>query len=363
MGFSVMPDRGIGIQGPTTKIERRTLRGTRHAVFPFLTMKIENPDANQFPSFLTEEDIVKAVQKSGYPLQTQVASLLKKNFMLHEEWCYLDEDTKNLRTIDILAEKNLYDLNNNSSRVRPRLTLAIECKQSELPYIFFETLSYEYAKDFPMFTGLHNYEIEIRAGDSRDKYITTLTNLLGVNHESFLLAPPVSCKTFSKLNRKGKTVQDLRPEDIEMSGSEAYTRLILPLLKSLFHQKIADQPPETAVYFDFSMVIGVGVLDAPMLTYRIEDNIPKLVGSPWVRVFRHGYIEGNKYDRQRMYAVDLVHSNFLQTYLEEHLEPFSQKFSATALSMHEIIASGKGYVKKSVNAFVGPFQVSSKVGS
>ena len=107
-----------------------------------------NPTTNVLGGGVTEEKLNIAVLKSGYPLQTRVAIALKDNFFVQEEWSFIDNQTDEVRTIDLLAEKHLFD-KQQKVRVRPILNLIIECKQSELPYIFFLANEVRTLPNFP----------------------------------------------------------------------------------------------------------------------------------------------------------------------------------------------------------------------
>jgi hypothetical protein len=101
----------------------------------------ENPPTNQIGPGLSEETVVSAVEESGYPLQVFVSDLLQEKYHVEEEWSYLDRDSDGLRALDMRASMQLYDWKDfkEQPRVRPSLDLLIECKQSELPYVFFES--------------------------------------------------------------------------------------------------------------------------------------------------------------------------------------------------------------------------------
>src|SRR5512141_1401562 len=99
----------------------------------------DNPLSNCLNQGVTEEQVVAAVTKSGYPLQTFVGDLLRSRryvpeepFYVQEEWSYIDPDDRKLRSLDLLAELRLHGWN-PQPRVRPSLSLLIECKQSTLP--------------------------------------------------------------------------------------------------------------------------------------------------------------------------------------------------------------------------------------
>jgi hypothetical protein len=130
-----------------------------------------------------------------------------------------------------------------------------------------------------------------------------------------------------------------------LSGTEAYSGLVLPLIKGIHHLRIAEQPVETAWYFDAHLVLALGVLDAPMIAVSIENGITVLTLIPWVRVLRHEYLEdAEQWERDHLWAVDVVHKDFLTTYLQAHVLPFAQRFSERVLRHTTELATGKGFV-------------------
>ena len=193
-----------------------------------------NPTANQLGAGISEDQIRGAVEKSGYPLQTIVGDLLRfkpvaddANFQVQEEWSYLDRDTKELRTVDLLAELRLHDWE-LQPRVRPHLSLLIECKQSSLPYIFFETSRTPLLIDFPTIAGLREDKIVLTSDDDPSSWTYTVPYALDLDEDPFQSALR-TCHTLSKCVRKGS--------DVELSGSDAYNGLILPLVKALQHKQ------------------------------------------------------------------------------------------------------------------------------
>jgi hypothetical protein len=47
-----------------------------------------NPEDNQLGPGVSEDELTKAIEVSGHPLQTQVAALLAPEFQLQHEWSY-----------------------------------------------------------------------------------------------------------------------------------------------------------------------------------------------------------------------------------------------------------------------------------
>ncbi len=297
-----------------------------------------NPNTNILKSGVEESQIIEAVSTSGYPLQTIVHEILAKSFYVQEEWGYIDSDTNEERAIDLLAEKRLYEFSEPQPRVRPTLDLIIECKQSELPYIFFLTKDKPYTPKFPMIAGLESNNVVITSDDDPSSWNYSVINVLSLDQHPFLRGSPVFCNTFSKCTRKGNK--------LELSGSQSYQGLILPLLKSVLHFEKCERPPKTAYYFDCHVSIGIGVIDGPMVGVRTGKNESELEMLPWVRVVRHqAPDEDVNYHRSNTHAIDIVQKDYFLEYLEKHLMPFANDFSKLALKHHKELADGKGFVQ------------------
>jgi hypothetical protein len=294
-----------------------------------------NPASNQLGHGVTEEQVRTAVDKSGYPLQTEMAELLRPSFSVREEWSYVDRDSKELRSMDLRAEMDLYEWNTHP-KIRPHLTVLVECKQSELPYIFFESKQQMWTLEHPKVYGLHSSSINVSTDDSRSGWTFSIIHALGLHEHAFQNAPAQS-NTFSKCVRKGK--------DLELSGTESYSGLILPMIKALDHLSVAEKPVKTAQYFDAHLSIALAVLDAPMLVAHPEGKTTKLDFAPWVRVMRHEYASNEeKFSRDRQWAVDVVHRDYVEPYLETALLPFAHEFARRVLRHTKELATGKAFV-------------------
>ncbi len=294
----------------------------------------DNPATNQLSAGVTEGAVRSAVDESGYPLQVFVSDLLRNAYFVQEEWAYVDRDTGDLRSMDLRARKSLFDLQ-SQPRVRPVLNLLIECKQSELPYVFFESKGSPRSFEHPVIHGLHKSSISIITDDSRSTWNFSIVRALGLTEHPFQLAQKTS-RTFSKCVRKG--------QKLELSGTDAYSHLILPLVKALEHLGSLEKPVETAVYFDAHLSVALGILDAPMMTARSEPGGTVLEFAPWVRVIRHEYASSEfKHARDRHWMVDVIHKDFLKEYLELHLEPFANEFAKRVLRHPTEIATSRAF--------------------
>jgi hypothetical protein len=296
-----------------------------------------NPVSNVLGPGLTDETVSNAIKESGYPLQLSVARTLRDDFSLVEEWGFSDPETGAVRTIDLVASKELYDWKGPQPRVRPALNLIIECKQSELPYVFFQAGAKCWLPDFPLVSGLRSNLIVITSDDDPSTWSHRPLDLLEVHRHPFLVDGPRFCVTFSKCVRKGS--------DIVLSGSDPYQSIMFPILKAVCHFDSMQRPPATAHYFDCHLVIGLAILDAPMVAVEMTDSGSESRLVPWVRVVRHEPCEGeHEYDRYHAFGVDVVHKDYLRNYIREHVLPFADEFSRLVLKHGSVLAECRGFV-------------------
>lgn len=296
-----------------------------------------NTPENALSAGITDQQILQAVQKSGYPLQTIIANKLGVDFRVQEEWSFVDGDSGALRTLDIWASRRMFDLRSaDQSFVRPTLDLLIECKQSDLPYVFFISATRPQLPEFPYFAGLAQDKISLTTDDDRSTYTETILGALSLSKHPFILNAAEPCMTFSKCTRKGA--------GIELSGTDAFQNTVLPLAKALRYFKKQEEPPKTARYFDCHIPLAVAVLDAPMIAARIEGEQQSLSLIPWVRVVRHEAVPAASwFDRMQTFGIDVVHKSFFDRYLQQHVIPFAQQFSPLAIKHHVELSSGKGF--------------------
>ena len=113
---------------------------------------------------------------------------------------------------------------------------------------------------------------------------------------------------------------------IILSGSNSYNNLILPLVSAFEYYKKIERPPKTAVYFDAYLSFCIGVLDAPMIGVIIKKKKHEKILLPWVRLIKHDPKIINKFNIN-LYVIDIVHKDFFNKYIENHLLPFADFYS------------------------------------
>lgn len=283
---------------------------------------------------ITGQEVIDAVKKSGFPLQTLAADQLSSTFHIQEEWAFRDSDSQETRTLDIFAQKDFWQKEKVQPHTRPELNLLIECKKSESPYVFFLSPNRTYVTDFPVISGLHQDNIALKTDDDRSTYNYSIIHCLDLHSHPFFSDKIPSAMTFSKVIHSGNK--------IELNGDEPFKSLVLPLIKGLRHFKEAAAPPNTALYFDCGITLGVALIDAPLL--GISSKNEDVTNLDWVRVFRRTSEEGkHPLERFKCFAVDIIHKDFLVTYLDEHLLPFMEVFSKLVIKHQKEINTGRGF--------------------
>lgn len=198
-----------------------------------------NPPENQLHAGLTEDMLRDAVTASGYPLQTLVAAkLLDFGFQISEEWVFVDDRSGQPRTLDLHASRRLYDRSQGQERVRPQLALVVECKRSDMPYVFFASSTRPgRGGQAVSVAGLKTTGITISTDDDRSTWTFSVIQALGLADHPFVADPPCVALSFSKAARRGKC--------LELSGSDPYHSLVLPLTKALGGYAARIAPPAT----------------------------------------------------------------------------------------------------------------------
>jgi len=295
----------------------------------------DNPKANSLDNRLPEEKVRQAVEESGYPLQIVVSAGLPAEFVVSEEWSFPDRDSGQARTLDALAVKQ-YEGGTNSL---VRVALLIECKQSKFPFVFFKGPRAPSAFVYPLFAEADLVMVTgMVTGTARSMWELPIVRALSMDHEPLQTIPPV-CSAFSKVVNDKKR--------IELSGTEPYNALVLPLVSALDHyRKEVRRSGGPATHGVQTVLLPVAVLDAPLVLVQVDaaSNHYSLV--PWVRVLRtlpdNRAQHPNQVPWGRRVAIDVVHKEFFATYVNQHVVPFTEKL-ATRIAKHQVlVSSGQG---------------------
>lgn len=290
-----------------------------------------NPERNQLPKGIDEKELIGAIESSGYPLQGLVASILNDRFAVSEEWGYIDRDTKEHRSLDVFAYKKLGS--SMAAPVQPNIALLIECKRSRHPYIFFQSIPNRAIPRFPSVAGLPSGGVSIHEAGGNRSIQASGALALGIDKLPFVEPGPPKCAAFTKAIPSGKRV--------ELSGSDPFNTLVLPLVKAQVHAaqlyKVADKPTRLFP----TLLHCVSVLDAPILLVEKPEDAANPVFTPWVRIVRQeADPDPFSWNRFRFYSIDAVHIDYFPEYVTKHVLPFAEEYGKRAIAFDNILFGG-----------------------
>ncbi len=134
--------------------------------------------------------------------------------------------------------------------------------------------------------------------------------------------------------------------NISLSGTDSYNNLVLPLLKSLQFFDYAEHPSKIANYFKCHLSFAIGVIDGPMVGVKLNENSHEIDFIPWVRVFRQESCDSKEHsEMKKLYAIDIVHKDFFDVFISDHLIPFAENFSTLIMKHQDVIADGRAFAR------------------
>lgn len=217
--------------------------------------------------------ILDAVARSGYPLQARAAEIARSSlgavgmgaYRSYEEWSFLDSESGVIRQLDALIQREILDIDDVDrgdpsiptdprALLRYELDLLIECKQAELPYIFF-TRSDLTAATLPILIGLPHRQFEF--GPPGEEPIVSMSVEDAAIVDSLPRLDPEPAISVSRCYRKGK--------GLELSGEDVFRSLTAPIRKAIEHyQRLSESDLKMRLYHDIRLLHPIVVLDAPM---------------------------------------------------------------------------------------------------
>lgn len=281
-----------------------------------MTEKNEERPALELPPGLSEERLTEAVVNSGYPLQTVAALELDEWFTVLEEWGFLDRTTGEHRSLDLFAWCRL----DSKEQIHPQLVLLIECKRSDLPFVFFASALQRVPQGFPALSGFGGERFQVVAQSSTRE--VKGAEFFSVSDLPFVGKGPTQASSFTKVTTSGKRV--------DLTGDYPYKQVLLPLASAQDHfVQIRKGSGSTRDFVFPGIVLCLAIMDAPMIVARGTPDDPLLENEEWVRIVRQEAARGDRgWDAPRYYVVDAVHRRFLHSYVEDHLLPFSNQLAA-----------------------------------
>lgn len=289
-----------------------------------------NPEENKLPGGVSEDQLRKAVERSGYPLQRSIGEQLRAWFDVAEEWGYVDREKEDQRSLDLLASREIKPCN----RLSAMLALLVECKRTDLPYIFFEAITTRPPRDFPIVAGLQGKDLQIHTDDRRSTSAPP-SRVLGLKECSFVADGPPMCSAMARAERKGK--------ELDLSGTVPFNKAVLPLVSAADY--FVDLQKRITSYhgrIPVCLTHLICVVDGGMVLARGQPSSPQLSMCPWVRLTRQEAARSSQQSSGfwRHYAVDFVHRFYVARFLADHVFPFADEFARRVECVEDLLVEG-----------------------
>ncbi|WGK88340.1 hypothetical protein [Pseudomonas migulae] len=274
----------------------------------------------------TNEQILTALEKSGFLFEQEIATALENNgFHVETSWPYLDQDTKKSREIDLRAVKTF--LHNEELKIQVFAEILVECKDSSSPFVFLErqknkrelTASRPKEYVFPRKTYRKN------VSDNSFKEVPAFAHL-GLASSHYYFNEPSKTTQFSKVVRKGS--------DWVANHEGIYDSLFLPIAKALDARvKSLPSSGQTGDWRIVWLFFPVVVLRDHLMTLTVTGQDKCLTEKGRITFVRNLDSDILKGD----YLVDFVTSEYLQSYIDNDVGKFASAVAELGLSSPSLL--------------------------
>jgi hypothetical protein len=297
---------------------------------------------------ISGKDLLDAINRSGYPFQAEIADHVRTKLSetegseVQEEWAYIDSDAGGVRSLDVFVEAPLHstdDVLKRKKKIRPYLNVLIECKQSELPYIFFLRANSAGYLNFPEIAGMPSADLRIfmepQSSPLKIPFNMSLHDVFACFNLRTFLGPPFNAISAAKAARKGNK--------LELSGEEIYRGLTLPLMKAADYIRADSAREPDAEVLSPKFIASLAVIRAPLIGAYLHQGKIVMLGIPWVRTCR---VEPANADQRtqptgNVRYFDVVHSDFFPDYIEALIKD-SFRLAERMLMCDEVVHAGVG---------------------
>jgi hypothetical protein len=281
---------------------------------------------NSLTAGVTEESLLAAIHKSGYPFQAEVVDRISRhlraihegNFDVDEEWAFVDGDSGSVRAVDALLSIGFPSSPGAVGALGFSAQILIECKQTELPYVCFVRPHIGgHTQTFPEIAGIRSMDMDIYVDedpDGDDPGIAigmSVHDTLAIFDIEFFTRPCPYTVSISKVARKagGK---------LEMTGEDAYRSITLPLLKAADYLGERLGPKKSQRMFGFHPIMEVAVISGPLFSYEKDATGEHLHPINWVRACRlEPSRDGFSSATNSIRYFDIVHESYLEEYFSQ----------------------------------------------
>lgn len=264
----------------------------------------------------TKEEIIKAINDSGYLFEQEIASVFENNnFYIQTNVAFNDTDENKSREIDVMCYKRVfYD---EDRKISIGIRILCECKNNASPFVFICRNKNEVDKRYspPNFIfPKKEYEKPVE-GKPKSFYRISGFKYYEIDNIFPYSASETKATQFCKIIRKGK--------DWCAFHDGIYDSILLPIIKCLEFYKKEDSPmTSNTEWKNFIVYYPIVVLNSDI--YSVDTHIDKetINKNEFISFTR----EINSTKIKDKYLVDFVTKEGLQNYIKNYINPFMSDF-------------------------------------
>ncbi|GAB4043142.1 hypothetical protein [Spirosoma litoris] len=261
------------------------------------------------------EEILEALNASGYLFEQEVASVFEKNnFHIYTNTAYKDEDEEKSREIDVMAFRQQFY--NKEKQISISVRIICECKNNTNPFVFIcrnkNASDSNYSPpnfNFPQ----KEYKIPIE-GNLNSFYFVTGFKYYQIQEIFPYHLNDYKAVQFCKIVRKGKEWHALQ-EGI-------YDSILLPIFKCLEYFKSLDNQQNNSSWENYIIYFPIIVLNSSIYLVKTHLKPINLIKTPHISFTRDIHSKRMK----GKYLVDFVSLEYLDNYLEHIVTKFVDNF-------------------------------------
>ena len=269
----------------------------------------------------TNEEIVEAIQASGYLMEQEVATVLESiGFHVETNRAFEDVEESKSREIDVWAFRN--DYRNEETKFRLDIELICECKNNANPFVFITRPKNERDKTqfapreylFPVQTFEKTLEVS-PDGKRRSYTMIPAFQYLGLAEHHHYYKQDSKAVQFCKIVRSGKSW--------EANHGGIYDSIFYPLIKAFVSREqllksLRKKEPTLDTWKHITLFFPIIVLYGDMYSVDSLSDNPEPVSISniaFTRELKSKVVEGK-------FVVDFVRMDSLKLFIETQIAPF-----------------------------------------
>lgn len=263
----------------------------------------------------SEEEILNAINSSGYLFEQEVGSVFEKNgFHIQTNAAFKDEDEETSREIDVMGYKRIYW--SEEKKISIGVTILTECKNNQNPFVFIKRNKSAVDRFYspPNFLFPKKEFQEPIEGKPNSYTIVPAFRHFQLDKVFPYSIGESKAVQFCKIIRKGK--------DWNAFHDGIYDSILFPIIKCLEHYKKKDSKMLDSEWKNYFIYFPIVVLNSKIYSIDTHSNADKVNNEDFVSFTRD--IDAKKI--QGKYLIDFVTKDGLQAYLDNHIKTFVEKF-------------------------------------